>query len=252
MQRWWLGVFCWLAVAVFGCPASAEPLAPAVHADFGYYTFALTWQPGICSTEEGCRTDQPHTDPIGLHGLWASQPQTLIDRGVVVQQWWQRGCDYFEHTDAAPPLDPALKQRLDDVMPHFTQDLLTHEYDKHVACFRFDPNRFFSTELAMRDAVAASTFGRYLLQHKGQDVAHAAVVATFQLAFATKAGASLQLRCARDAGGYDVLTQFWITIAADRLAVFPQASSLIGAPIAQDDCPAQLRLPAWPSPPTGS
>jgi hypothetical protein len=135
--------------------AVAAPLAPATHADFRYYTFALTWQPGICGTDEGCLADQPTTDLIGLHGLWASLPQTLIDRGVVPQQWWQRGCDYFEHTDAAPPLDGALAQRLERVVPHFTQDLLTHEYDKHVACFRFDPTQFFTTELAMHDAVVA-------------------------------------------------------------------------------------------------
>jgi hypothetical protein len=43
-----------------------------------------------------------------------------------------------------------------------------------------------------------------------------------------------------------VLTQFWITIAADRLSAFPQPGSLIDAPIAQDDCPAAFVLPAWP------
>jgi hypothetical protein len=81
--------------------------------------------------------------------LCAPLPQTLSDRGVIAQQWWQTGCDYFEHADAPPPLDAALKQRLDALMPHFSQDLLTHEYDKHVACFKFDPTTFFRTELAM-------------------------------------------------------------------------------------------------------
>jgi ribonuclease I len=109
---------------------------------------------------------------------------------VIAQQWWQRGCDYFEHTDAPPQLDAALKQRLDGVMPHFTQDPLTHEYDKHVACFKFDATQFFTTELAMHDEVVASTFGRYLLQHEGRDVAHADLVDAFRTAFSTTARAS--------------------------------------------------------------
>jgi ribonuclease I (enterobacter ribonuclease) len=241
-----LSVLLGLAAATAAGSAVAAPLAPATHADFRYYTFALTWQPGICGTDEGCLADQPKTDLIGLHGLWASLPQTLVDRGVAPQQWWQRGCDYFEHTDAAPPLDGALAQRLGRVMPHFTQDLLTHEYDKHVACFGFDPTQFFTTELAMHDAVVASSFGRYLLQREGAQLSHPAVVAAFAAAFATDAAASLQLRCGHDATGRTVLTQFWITIAADRLSAFPQPGSLIDAPIAQDDCPAAFVLPAWP------
>jgi ribonuclease I len=247
-----LSVLLGLAGVTAASSAVAPPLAPATHADFRYYTFALTWQPGICGTDEGCLADQPTADLIGLHGLWASLPQTLIDRGVVPQQWWQRGCDYFEHTDAAPPLDGALAQRLDRVMPHFTQDLLTHEYDKHVACFRFDPTQFFTTELAMHDAVVASSFGRYLVQREGAQVSHAAVVAAFAAAFATDAAASLQLRCGQDAAGRTVLTQFWITIAAARLSAFPQPGSLIDAPIAQDDCPPTFDLPAWPDSSAGS
>ncbi len=230
-------------------PAAAAPLAPAVHADFSYYTFALTWQPGICSTNEGCSADQPHTVLIGLHGLWASLPRSLSDRGVVAPEWWQRGCDYFGHTDASPPLDAALKGRLEAVMPHFTGDLLTHEYDKHVACFKFDSTQFFTTELALRDAVVGSRFGRYLLAHEGRDLAHRDLVDAFRTGFSTAAGASLQLRCERDAAGRDVLTQFWITIAADRLDAFPGRGSLIDAPIAQDDCPAQFHLPRWPPSP---
>ncbi len=93
----------------------------------------------------------------------------------------------FEHADAPPPVDAALKQRLDALMPHFSQDLLTHEYDKHVACFKFDPTTFFRTELAMHDAVVASSFGRYLLQHDGDDGAHADVIDAFRTAFATPA-----------------------------------------------------------------
>jgi ribonuclease I len=228
--------------------AAAPVLAPSEHSDFTYYTFALTWQPGICSTEDGCLADQPKSALIGLHGLWASLPATLTAQGVTSQQWWQRGCDFFQHSDAAPALDAPLERRLDDVMPHFTHPLLTHEYDKHVQCFGFDAERFFATALAMRDAVAGGAFGAYLVQHAGRDVTHAELSAAFDTDFATTATTSLQLQCGHDATGRTVLTQLWVSIDATKLADFPQADSLIDAPIAQDNCPSTFRLPAWPAP----
>jgi ribonuclease I len=228
-------------------PAGAAPLTPTRHGDFSYYTFALTWQPGFCSTDAGCLADQPRTPLIGLHGLWASLPQTLSAQGVVAQQWWQQGCDYFAHSDAAPQLEPTLERGLAEVMPHLAQSLLTHEFDKHVQCFGFDPNQFFSTELAMRQAVADGAFGRYLLEHAGQTVSHADIATAFGSAFATPALASLQLECGHDATGQPILTQLWLTIAANRLASFPNADALIDAPIAQDDCPATFFLPPWPA-----
>ena len=115
-------------------------LVPAVHGDFDHYTFALTWQPGICQTEEGCLPSQSHAPLIGLHGLWASLPSELASEGVVNQQWWSRGCDYYHHSSAAPPISPELTQKLEAVMPQFQHDLLVHEYDKHVQCFDFDPD----------------------------------------------------------------------------------------------------------------
>lgn len=251
----WVGVMsCGNAarIAVFAAltllaprPAGAAPLAPAAHADFAYYTFALTWQPGFCQTGDGCLSNQPKAPLIGIHGLWASQPQTLIAQGIVVQQWWQHGCDYFRHSDAAPVLDAAVGERIEAVMPHLANSLLTHEFDKHVQCFGFDPNAFFATELTMRDAVANSAFGRFLERHAGSDAAHTDVVAAFRSAFATNAGTSLQLQCEPGPAGLSLLTQLWITVDARRLGDFPRTASLLAAPIAQDTCPANFHIPAW-------
>ncbi len=237
-----------VVAALFAQRADAAQLTPAEHGDFSYYTFALTWQPGICGVEEGCEADQPKAPLIGLHGLWASLPQTLIAQGIAPQQWWRRGCDFFQHSDAAPALDAGLEKRLDDVMPHFATSLLTHEYDKHVQCFGFDPTQFFSTELAMRRAVVESAFGRYLQDHTGRSVGHADIAIAFGTTFATTAATSLQLQCGRDPGGQPILTQLWITIAANRVGDFPRAESLIAAPIAQDNCPSTFRIPNWSAP----
>ena len=233
------------ACAIAALAVIAATLRAPLHGDFSHYTFALTWQPGICATGGGCLPGQPRSSLIGLHGLWASRPRALIERGVTDPQWWRKGCDYYAHSSAAPALGNALRRRLDEVMPHFEHSLLTHEYDKHVRCFGFDPTAFFSTELAMRARVAANAFGKYLVASSGHIVAQKAVVARFDSAFSTHASASLQLQCERDDAGRTVLTQFWITIKTSELGEFPRGVSLMNAPTSQDTCPAYFLVPAW-------
>lgn len=227
--------------------AQALPLLAARHADFSHYTFALTWQPGFCGTAGGCLRDQPHDVLIGLHGLWASRPRSLIERGISAPQWWSRGCDYYHHSDPAPRLSQATLKRLDSVMPHLQDSLLRHEYDKHVQCFGFDAQEFFDTALRMRRQVLYSAFGRYLIgSARGHVVRRTDVIDAFLHAFHTNQPAALQLRCERDAGGNEVLTQLWITLHAGGLARFPRGGSLMNAPIAQDDCLARFQVPDWP------
>jgi ribonuclease I (enterobacter ribonuclease) len=226
--------------------ARAAPLQAARYADFAHYTFALTWQPGFCSTDGGCLPDQPHTVLIGLHGLWASRPQSLIRRGISDPQWWSGGCDYYHHSDSAPQLPPATLQRLNAVMPHLKDSLLTHEYDKHVQCFGFDPQTFFQTELQMRRGVIASAFGRYLTgTARGREVRHADVIQAFSRDFGTSQLSALQLRCGRNERGQMVLTQLWITLYKNALPRFPRDDSFMNAPIPQDNCPARFRVPDW-------
>jgi ribonuclease I (enterobacter ribonuclease) len=235
-----------LALALAAAPAGAASLSPARHADFGHYTFALTWQPGFCGTDGGCREDQPHDVLIGLHGLWASRPRSLIERGISAPQWWRHGCDYYHHSDRAPGLSPALLTRLQHLMPHLKDSLLRHEYDKHVQCFGFDAQRFFSTELRLRRRVVDSAFGRYLaVTARGREVRHSEVMRAFMRAFGTDQPSALQLRCGRNARGQVVLTQLWITLHADALPRFPRDGALMNAPIAQDDCPGGFRVPGW-------
>jgi len=238
----------------FACAAPAG-LTPAKYADFDYYTFALTWQPGICAIDDGlligagrherCRADQPHAPLIGLHGLWPSRPHALIAANVRVQRWWSRGCDLLHHSGEEPILSPDLRAKLAAVMPQLPDNLLTHEYDKHVQCFGFDPARFFATALAMRSAVADAPFGRYLAAHRGAIVAHADVVAAFERRFGTADARAVALQCARAGPGTKALTQIWMTIRASKIGAFPAAASLTHTPIDQDTCPATFLIPAW-------
>lgn len=232
--------------ALAAAAAGAAPLTAARHGHFGHYTFALTWQPGFCSTDGGCLRSQPQDVLIGLHGLWASRPRSLIARGIRAPQWWRRGCDYYGHGDGAPPLPPAMLARLHQVMPHLKHSLLRHEYDKHVECFGFDAQSFFATELRMRQRVVDSAFGRYLTRAApGREVRHSDMIEAFMLAFDTHQSSALQLRCGRNGRGQVVLTQLWITLHTDALSRFPRDGALMDAPIAQDNCPGRFRVPRW-------
>ncbi len=234
------------SLTVFAGVALAAAPVPKRHAAFAHYTFALTWQPGFCSGPEPCLDSTSRTTLIGLHGLWASRPQSLIRARIAAPQWWQRGCDFFHHSDAAPALSHETLAQLQEVMPQLQHDLLTHEYDKHVQCFGFDAQDFFDTALAMRVRVVDSAFGRYLLQRaRGETVERSAVVDAFVQAFGTDQRNALQLRCETQPGGRAVLSQLWITLHADKLAAFPRKASLMNAPIAQDNCPASFLVPTW-------
>lgn len=247
MLRMLLALMLGLLLVPSSQTARADSLQPAVHADFPRYTFALTWQPGFCSTGGGCLADQPTGTLIGLHGLWASLPVSLAGQGVKVQQWWSKGCDLYVHSDAAPVLPAAISQQLNQVMPHLQNDLLIHEYDKHVQCFQFDPVAFFRTALTMRSTVVDSDFGRYLILQAGQAHTRDDLVQVFIRTFGTDQAQSLQLQCANNHQQQNVLTQIWFTLAADQLANFPQPSSWVNTPDAEyeDNCRQSFLLPAW-------
>ena len=237
--------------------STAMPSLPGamVHADFEYYTLALTWQPGICdvneppptggSAPERCAQGQPHEPLIGLHGLWPDRPQLLIRAGVPVASWWKDGCDLLHHSSDPPQLPAALAAEVASVMPHFRANLLTHEYDKHVQCLGFDAASFFSVAIAMRQAVAESSFGRYLIMDAGHVARHEDVRTAFMRSFGTLKGRALQLRCGRNPAGTVVLTQLWIGVRARELATFPKDQSLAVPRVDEDNCPTTFLVPSW-------
>jgi ribonuclease I (enterobacter ribonuclease) len=248
---------CALFALLCATGVRAEPvhLLPAQYGDFDYYTIALTWQPGVCSVDDGpfigpghherCAAGQPHAPLIGLHGLWPSRPQAVIKANVRLKQWWSRGCGMLHQSDSAPRLSPGLQAKLAAVMPQLQTSMLTHEYDKHVQCFGFTPAQFFATELAMRKAVADTPFGQYLAVNAGNTVAHHDIVASFEKSFGTNDPGLIQLQCVRDEGGRKVLTELWINVRANALNAFPAARSFRHLPIDEDTCPATVLIPAW-------
>ncbi|GAJ28733.1 ribonuclease T2 family protein [Acidomonas methanolica] len=247
----------WSALVLLaGCATVAPrpetaPFAPARHGDFDHDTLALTWQPGFCSTSEGCEADQPHAPLIGLHGLWASEPHALEGQGVPVQEWWRKGCPLLEDApDAAPVLEPPVAEKLSAVVPHTAQPLVPHEWNKHAACFGYAATPFFAKALALRDRFAQSAPGLWLVAHQGRVVSHEAMIASFEASTFGSVGArpverALQTQCRYDRKGRVVLTQIWFTLSPKHLDDFPAAASYVSSPEAQDNCPAQFLIPHW-------
>ncbi|WP_083338819.1 ribonuclease T2 family protein [Chromobacterium sphagni] len=238
---------CLISVLLLAGAAQAKPLQPARHGDFIHYTYALTWQPGFCATGDGCLPDQPKQQLIGLHGLWPSLPQSLIQQGVPVQQWWAKGCGFFPHTLAIPLPPPELREQLREVMPQLKDDLYTHEYVKHVQCFGFGASEFFGAAMNMRQAVVDSGFGAYLLAQAGQTRSREELAAEFSKAFGTNQVRSLQLQCGKDGRQRNVLTQVWFTLRADKLEDFPKADAFVNTPDGEyeDSCGQPFLMPGW-------
>jgi len=246
MKLFMLGAALLAFVGAAPSPAPLAPLHPTMHGDFQHYTLALSWQPGWCASGPGCRSDQPHSTLLGIHGLWPSRPKALIDAGVTDPEYWRKGCDEFNHSDAAPVLDPKLTDELSVDMPHNESPLLTHEYDKHVQCFGFDANTYFATEIELHNRILNSPFGKYLIAQAGHQVAHADVDGAFYAAFGEKPSASpsLQLQC-KNTGSRTILTEVWFTLHTEQVDAFQATASLMDTDPNQDTCPNSFFVPNW-------
>lgn len=221
------------------------PLVARTHSDFRHDTFALTWQPGFCSTGSGCQSDQTHRLLIGLHGLWASEPYTLEAKSVPVQEWWAKGCDLYGTDNTPPKLLPTTTEALRGVVPHLATPLYVHEYTKHARCFSYDPDRYFVTAMEMHDRFVASAFGQWLTQRAGSDVSREEMLATFVALMHVPEDRALQLRCESDHSGRTVLTQLWFTLDPKNLKRFPDNGAYLSSPNDQNGCPATFFVPGW-------
>lgn len=213
---------------------------------FDHYTFAVLWQPGVCATwdyAEAACTDKSPDSQINrqwtMHGLWASIPTELSNKGMAPPTWWKYGC-YWYNPDHELPKDscanPAidlptdLRTRLDANMPMTKICLERHEYYKHAVCYGHGKAEFFTGELDLLDRLNATPFTAWINAHRGQWVSNVDIHAAFAKSLGADNAKSLELRCesvgdAHEKHG-DILTQAWITIAKDKLDQFPAANSL--------------------------
>jgi len=248
-------------------PSPVEPSAPSAlsslaalsgrpgGSDFAHYTLALTWHPGFCSTRRQppreCRDASLSlgtADGFVLHGLWPSLPARFAEQGVVRQEWWRQGC-FIESPRASgsfcrahPPfhLPKALDQSLDRAMPGRASCLDRYQYAKHAACLALPVDDYFTAAVALRETVNASVFGGFVNQHRGGEVARNALITVFEAAFGEGSGRALRLECG--GRGNRVLTEVRIGIAAERLAAFPAADSMVS--LGRGRCAPRVRVMA--------
>ena len=257
MRAWRIGLGFLLLTAML--PGSTRARADALPRDmrFGYYTFALIWEPGACRTHDelagpDCATRKPDAAASrqwSLHGLWPSTPRGLAQAGMPDPTWWRYGCYWYGADHAIPAsscanprldLEPVLRARLDKAMPAAASCLDRHEFFKHAACYGFETNAFFRRALDLAASVNANPFTAWVRAHRGQTIRRTALLAVFARGFGLDSGAALELRCGRDPGSAraDVLVQVWLTIRADRIDTFPAPASLAAG--RRGNCPARI------------
>ena len=249
-----------LLLALAGCAQHSLPITSEApdhlaiqaprHGDFKHYTLALTWQPGFCLLhgQNTCKSDQPQTPLIGLHGLWASRPSDLIKNHQDVTIWWKKGCSIY--ADAAPmPTVPALSSglstRLSSVVAHLPSDLVAHEYAKHASCFGMNAEQFFTVAATLRDRFAALPASTQITAKAGQVISKSELQTLIQTDTGPLPEKGLQFQCNKDSTGRMVLAQLWFTLKPEKLGEFPHASSFISSPWEQDNCPTHFLLPNW-------
>lgn len=259
IRRWGLLGTIPLWIALVGMLAWVVPVAADAGRlqgeGFDHYTLALTWHPGFCTTHsrppQECRDTQIRQQSgqgFVLHGLWPSLPERFARDGVDRAQWWREGC-FLEQPRAEgsfcrahPPFDlpEPLDGALDEGMPGRASCLDRYQYAKHAACLGLPVEAYFAASLALLEEVNASPFVDFVAINQGGDVNRNELIGAFEAAFGAGSGRALRLEC-RGRGNRQ-LSEVRIGIAADRLAEFPAAQSLVSQ--GRGRCHSRVQIPA--------
>ncbi|MCK2185244.1 ribonuclease I [Halomonas getboli] len=246
---WGLLVF---GAGIATTPAVADDTALAVPG-VDHYTLALTWHPGFCASRSRpprecreARLRRGADDGFVLHGLWASLPDELRERGVTRRDWWRKGCFLetprpdggFCRAHAPLALPEALGERLDRAMPGRASCLDRYQYAKHAACLALPAEALFSNSLELLEAVNDSAFGDFVALHRGGVVGRNALIGAFEAAFGEDTGRALRLECR--GRGNRLLTEVRIGIDAEALERFPAADSLVR--LGRGRCATRVRI----------
>jgi ribonuclease T2 len=197
--------------------AAAAPTGSSTSSTSPVLILSLSWEPSFCATmtdKTECRAETPSgfdATHFSLHGLWP-QPRGTEYCGV------EHDLVDLDHRHdwkdlPAVPLDAAVRQHLEQVMPG-TQSLLErHEWLTHGTCYYGkDANTYFSTAASLIDEVNGSAVRDLFASHVGQQLSAEDVRSAFNAAFGTGAGDRVRLSCTRD-GSRRLLTEITIGIA---------------------------------------
>jgi ribonuclease T2 len=224
----WVSVDCG---TVDGAPVAAQPSAPKqntvpVVSSGPFYVLALSWEPAFCEglpDKAECvsmTAERADTKQFSLHGLWP-QPRRNVFCGVgqkdVAADDQHRWADLPE-----PEISPATMAALSAVMPGTQSMLERHEWIKHGTCYpEKSPDRYFSDEVRLTQAVNQSAVGDFARANAGKDIQSADLLAAFDKAFFAGAGSRVRVACKPD-GGRQLITEITIGLKGD----IPSGASL--------------------------
>jgi ribonuclease T2 len=122
--------------ALFSASPAAAAGKPGV---FDYYALSLSWSPGFCNTHPGAGGSQ--CDPgagftFVVHGLWPNYRNGKYPQFCI---------------DPAPPLPPDVMTRALKYVP--TEELASHEWDKHGTCSGLGAGGYFDALAGARDGI---------------------------------------------------------------------------------------------------
>ena len=174
---------------------------------FTHYVLALSWQPAFCESHR----DKPECRELdggdfaarhlALHGLWPNDGPgegpsycgvwSTTKSSDQPRQW----CELPE-----PEISAETRESLARVMPGTRSCLDRHEWIKHGTCAGIDDQAYFDGMLHLAAGVQATTLGRLIAGHVGQDLERRQLIDAFEAAFGPGTGKALTLLC--EAGGY--------------------------------------------------
>ena len=211
----------WTADPVAQARASVPALTPpplfsafsGTAGSFDSYVFSLEWTPAFCEGKSGlpeCRAlpGSFAATHLALHGMWPDRNDDAAHKygycGVDAQtQALDRGPTWCRMPDVG--ISAPVMSRLSTVMSGTQSCLQNHEWYKHGSCSGLTPDDYFTRASALVDAVAASSFGRFLTANAGKTVSAADLLAAFESDFGAGTRARVSLSCTSAPGGQALL-----------------------------------------------
>ena len=164
---------------------------------------AISWQSAFCeqrSDRPECATQTPtryDATHFSLHGLWPgprNRSYCNIAKSFVEidkKGRWGKLPDLR--------LDPALRSRLNQVMPGTRSFLQRHEWIKHGSCHESgSTNGYFSDALRLMNELNNSPVQELFANNLGKFVSTAKIRQAFDQAYGTGAGERVKFKCIQD------------------------------------------------------
>ncbi len=225
-DRRWVDIACGTAELTTGDGGSDGGSDTAVEMDSIENVLAASWQPAFCATDRGktkveCQTqtaDRPDATQFSIHGLWPDD----LDNTSIFPCYCDNGrpvsCRRRLNTVTSLDISPAVRDRLDILMPGTQSGLHLHEWSKHGSCFEdfisgddvgSDADEYYLDTMVVIEQLNASKVRDLFVSRLGQEITFAELQAVFNEEFGEGAGDRVVMNCQRVSGD-NVISELWI------------------------------------------